>query len=339
MADDDSVHDTIRSSTSLIRAPSWSFGIGASDRNITGNRLPPNSYNLRAPYQLEQTQQNRLSSSLIDSSDILRSHSAFVQHENPQFPLTIQIPTVYLTKKRDQDSKKRSSYHVYQIVISTSTGETWSIYRRYSQFYTLHHSLKSKDPVIGKQFRLPPKKGLNSKSSTIVQDRRKRLEDYMILLCLYVEKIPSIFINEFNSQPNHNQHQDQLEQNCHQDNNIDDNVMFTIEDIEEVNSNLNGHDLPNNDGPPINQRSLSVSDSASSQDQNSSSMSMGQSNGSNAVDCCPSNNSGSQNIPTQGTAIDTDPRAHVVSLFLEFISFREKKDEILELTDYSSNDS
>lgn len=145
--------ETIRpSSSSLTRAPSWSLGVGADSEEL----------------DVESNQAD-------DSSEFVTFYPK----------LDLRIPTVYLTKK---DSSS-SSYHVYQLTIKTSTGEEWSVYRRYSQFYELHQKLKNKDPVVAK-FHFPPKRRLNSKASTIVQERRRKLEEYVSTLNCYIEKLP-----------------------------------------------------------------------------------------------------------------------------------------------------
>lgn len=169
--------NTIRpSSSSLNRAPSWSLGVGAdnddSDNPDRNNRTLTNGTQLITGTE-DSTSNNRLTSGSSEFSNCPK--------------LTIQIPTAYLTKK--DVSSSSSSYHVYQITIMTSTGEKWSVYRRYSQFYELHQQLKTKDPTVGK-FIFPPKKRLNSKASTIVQDRRRKLEEYVTTLNCYIEKLP-----------------------------------------------------------------------------------------------------------------------------------------------------
>lgn len=167
------IHSTIRSSSSsLIRAPSWSLGVGAANDD-----------------NLSVWQQAGTSALLANgSSDSIHENSDSTSQNQPcdtEHPvLYLQIPTVYLTKK-DPSS---SSYHVYQLVCRSENCE-WSVYRRYSQFHALHQQLKALDAAIGR-FRFPPKRRLNSKASTIVQNRRLKLEEYMRCLNNYIAKLP-----------------------------------------------------------------------------------------------------------------------------------------------------
>lgn len=164
--------DTIRSSSSsLLRAPSWTQG-GVDNDNYS------------------EWQQAGTSTTQINDN-----HTTSTRENNPVYPyeqfgetehpvLSLQIPTVYLTRK-DPSS---SSYHVYQLKIWSSDCE-WSIYRRYSQFYALHQQLKALDSAIGK-FYFPPKCRLNTKASNTVQKRRLKLEEYMRCLNNYIGKLP-----------------------------------------------------------------------------------------------------------------------------------------------------
>lgn len=187
--------NVIRScSSSIVRAHSWSLGVGA---------------------QVDTTESNEPSLSNLDTQ-CNRSGSL-----NPFHNLTIDITTVYLIRGRNNSSSSAapfstnptttsysgllhsssssSSFHVYQLNLRTETGQEWSIYRRYSQFHSLHQKLKVKDPEIGK-LRFPPKRRLNSKASTIVQDRRIKLEEYMRCLINYIGEKSSKDTDETTSQ-------------------------------------------------------------------------------------------------------------------------------------------
>ena len=54
----------------------------------------------------------------------------------------------------------------------------WNVFKRYSQFYQLHSSLRKKDPVVN-SLEFPPKKSLGNKSERFVEDRRKLLQAYL----------------------------------------------------------------------------------------------------------------------------------------------------------------
>ena len=90
-----------------------------------------------------------------------------------QIPLIhIWIPTAFLS-----GGFKGKSHHIYQIYIRIKE-EEWNVYRRYSQFYSLHKTLKSTHRQIG-EFEFPPKKAIGNKDSKVVQERRKKLEFYL----------------------------------------------------------------------------------------------------------------------------------------------------------------
>lgn len=173
------IHSTIKSSSSsLIRAPSWSLGVGADDDDILPHwpRAGASSFLANG------------SSDSVQATDDSNLHGRSSDVEHPV--LYLQIPTVYLTRK-DPSS---SSYHVYQLVCKSDDCE-WSVYRRYSQFHALHQQLKALDAAIGR-FHFPPKRQLNSKASTIVQNRRLKLEEYMRCLNNYIAKLPINSPNE-----------------------------------------------------------------------------------------------------------------------------------------------
>lgn len=85
--------------------------------------------------------------------------------------VNVWIPSAFLT------GSGSNSHHVYQIFLRAGNDE-WNIYRRYAQFYALHSDLKKIDPAIA-TFDFPPKKSLRNKDSSLVEDRRKRLQIYL----------------------------------------------------------------------------------------------------------------------------------------------------------------
>lgn len=52
------------------------------------------------------------------------------------------------------------------------------MYRRYSQFYSIHQILKKKYLQIS-ELEFPPKKTIGNRNAKVVQDRRKKLETYL----------------------------------------------------------------------------------------------------------------------------------------------------------------
>lgn len=165
------------SSSSLARAPSWSLGVGAKDDQES---------------KLKDCQESGSAQDALDSCRVSLNERPNSAPNSPQFSLN--IPTVYLTKNEPNSS----SYHIYQVNVKTSQGSEWSVYRRYSQFYALHQKLKAKDSTISK-IRLPPKRRLNSKASTIVQDRRRKLEEYLRCLSSYLDLLSTGNITQIES--------------------------------------------------------------------------------------------------------------------------------------------
>lgn len=92
--------------------------------------------------------------------------------------VNIWIPSVFLT------GAGSSRHHVYQVYIRIRDVE-WNIYKRYSQFYNLHSSLKKKDPIVN-SFEFPPKKSLGNKSERFVEDRRRCLQTYLRSIVNYL---------------------------------------------------------------------------------------------------------------------------------------------------------
>lgn len=84
----------------------------------------------------------------------------------------IWIPTAFLSS-----GFKGKSHHIYQIYVRIKE-EEWNVYRRYSQFHSLHKTLKAQYPCISR-FEFPPKKAIGNKDSKVVQERRKKLESYL----------------------------------------------------------------------------------------------------------------------------------------------------------------
>lgn len=60
----------------------------------------------------------------------------------------------------------------------TVTGESWSVFRRYSRFREMHHSLRLKYPQVA-CLDFPPKKLFRNKDEKMVSERRLQLERYL----------------------------------------------------------------------------------------------------------------------------------------------------------------
>ena len=92
--------------------------------------------------------------------------------------VNLWIPTVFLT------GSGSSKHHVYQVYIRIRETE-WNVFRRYSQFYQLHCSLKKKDPIIN-SFDFPPKKSVGNRNESFVEDRRRMLQSYVRTVVNYL---------------------------------------------------------------------------------------------------------------------------------------------------------
>lgn len=282
---DSDIHDTIRpSSSSLTRAPSWSLGIGADDGNRRRNSLSSIDGELAS-------QSSRLSQTI-------------------RIKLNIEIPTVYLTK-RDQN---KSSFHVYELNIEDlKSGQKWSVFRRYSQFYSLHQQLRSKNPEIGKLY-FPPKRRLNSKASTIVQDRQKKLEEYMRSLNHFIGRLPpsqsdlDLASGDSGSIDSSQQQLQSVLSNNDGDNDDDD----VDEDDDEIDEDIDGN--ASEVHPEATLRSESVS-LGNSECQNSES------------NYNAETRSQSRSSSFGGRAKEVNPKASPRSLFNEFIALKNKRDD------------
>ncbi|KAF5296667.1 hypothetical protein FQR65_LT10207 [Abscondita terminalis] len=94
-----------------------------------------------------------------------------VLDEDVHCSVSVWVPSAFLT------GTGSDVHHVYQIFLRAGSDE-WNIYRRYAQFYALHTDLKKLDPAVT-AFDFPPKKSIGKKDSTLVENRRKRLQAYL----------------------------------------------------------------------------------------------------------------------------------------------------------------
>nr|XP_039269041.1 sorting nexin-29-like [Styela clava] len=72
------------------------------------------------------------------------------------------------------------SHHVYQVYICVGEDE-WNVYRRYSDFHSLHNMLCKSYPEI-QNFGFPPKKGIGNRNSKFVEERRRAFQKYLRLV-------------------------------------------------------------------------------------------------------------------------------------------------------------
>ncbi|MEE6497578.1 hypothetical protein FKM82_002776 [Ascaphus truei] len=108
------------------------------------------------PGDLSQTSEDQ------SLSDFEISHRALIN---------VWIPSVFLR------GKSANAFHVYQVYVRIKDDE-WNIYRRYTEFRSLHHKLQSKYPRV-RTFNFPPKKAIGNKDAKFVEERRKQLQSYL----------------------------------------------------------------------------------------------------------------------------------------------------------------
>ncbi|KAF6127351.1 sorting nexin 29 [Phyllostomus discolor] len=56
--------------------------------------------------------------------------------------------------------------------------DEWNVYRRYTEFRSLHHKLQNKYPQV-RAYNFPPKKAIGNKDAKFVEERRKQLQNYL----------------------------------------------------------------------------------------------------------------------------------------------------------------
>ncbi|KAF6127353.1 sorting nexin 29 [Phyllostomus discolor] len=71
--------------------------------------------------------------------------------------INVWIPSVFLR------GKAANAFHVYQVYIRIKDDE-WNVYRRYTEFRSLHHKLQNKYPQV-RAYNFPPKKAIGNKET------------------------------------------------------------------------------------------------------------------------------------------------------------------------------
>nr|XP_045017509.1 sorting nexin-29 [Jaculus jaculus] len=85
--------------------------------------------------------------------------------------INVWIPSVFLR------GKAANAFHVYQVYIRIKDDE-WNVYRRYTEFRSLHHKLQNQFPQV-RAYNFPPKKAIGNKDAKFVEERRKQLQGYL----------------------------------------------------------------------------------------------------------------------------------------------------------------
>ncbi|XP_032513604.2 sorting nexin-13-like isoform X3 [Danaus plexippus] len=108
------------------------------------------------------------------TSTLSLSHSSISQSaKNMMSPLTAYIIETALV----QDKGK--TFGIYAIAVTReSDNEVWHIYRRYSDFYDLHASIKEKWPELG-HLPFPAKKTFQNTSRSVLESRKRMLNSYL----------------------------------------------------------------------------------------------------------------------------------------------------------------
>ncbi|CAG9585652.1 unnamed protein product [Danaus chrysippus] len=109
-----------------------------------------------------------------NTSTLSLSHSSISQSaKNMMSPLTAYIIETALV----QDKGK--TFGIYAIAVTReSDNEVWHIYRRYSDFYDLHASIKEKWPELG-HLPFPAKKTFQNTSRSVLESRKRMLNSYL----------------------------------------------------------------------------------------------------------------------------------------------------------------
>lgn len=85
----------------------------------------------------------------------------------------ISIPRAVLNKS------KTKNFYIYELNLKSTSGlESWTIFKRYRDFYKLHKDLKKHHLQI-KVLDFPPKKKIGNMEFDFVEDRRQRLQVYI----------------------------------------------------------------------------------------------------------------------------------------------------------------
>ena len=104
---------------------------------------------------------------------------------------SVTIPTTHTKMDTKKKSKKYTSYCIRVVL---SSGAHWTTEKRYSEFYLLHHKLKTKFPDV-KKLKFPRKEFFFSLANSTVKQRRTLFELYLNTLLTF--KPRPFDLNEF----------------------------------------------------------------------------------------------------------------------------------------------
>ncbi|CAH2086677.1 unnamed protein product [Euphydryas editha] len=109
-----------------------------------------------------------------NTSNLSLSHSAISQSaKNMMSPLSAYIIETALVQDKGR------TFGIYAIAVTrASDNEVWHIYRRYSDFYDLHASIKEKWPELA-HLPFPAKKTFQNTSRSVLESRKRMLNSYL----------------------------------------------------------------------------------------------------------------------------------------------------------------
>ncbi|XP_050344950.1 sorting nexin-13-like [Nymphalis io] len=109
-----------------------------------------------------------------NTSNLSLSHSAISQSaKNMMSPLSACIIETALVQDKGR------TFGIYAIAVTrASDNEVWHIYRRYSDFYDLHASIKEKWPELA-HLPFPAKKTFQNTSRSVLENRKRMLNSYL----------------------------------------------------------------------------------------------------------------------------------------------------------------
>jgi hypothetical protein len=89
-------------------------------------------------------------------------------------------------------------YTGYVLRVDSSKSETWIVERRYHEFRDLHNKLIKEHKKLKTDLPpLPPKKIFGKMSQDVIDERKRRLVDYLNMLLIHVKPTHCETLNEF----------------------------------------------------------------------------------------------------------------------------------------------
>nr|XP_020663479.1 sorting nexin-29 [Pogona vitticeps] len=139
-----------------------------SESTIPEQKQVENNEELANSYERKLIEVAEMHGELIEFNE--RLHRALMAKSNRAL-INVWIPSVFLR------GKAANAFHVYQVYIRIKDDE-WNVYRRYTEFRSLHHKLQMNYHQV-RSFNFPPKKAIGNKDAKFVEERRKQLQNYL----------------------------------------------------------------------------------------------------------------------------------------------------------------